>query len=191
MLDPTRAGVYAGGMPQITSQRAAARHLKVTPATIRDWINRGWLPPQPPWDTETLDAAAAQPRTPGGKPTSAPHGTVARYDAGCICPACVDAHNEDVKQRKRDEALEAFNPMRARVVRMLSQGATYQQVYDSTGVSSQQLHGLAEWNQPWQSEFHGALMAGRRTDLAHGTPRAYRKGCRCPECAEAKRASRK
>lgn len=52
----------------------------------------------------------------------------------------------------------------------------------------QRIHGYRAYDPAWGDRLDAALMAGRDPKISHGTQGGHRRGCRCPECREAKKA---
>lgn len=171
----------------ITSYAAAARKAGVSARTISDWVTRGVLS-APPWTRRELTAAARK-RT-ATKPQSAEHGTASRWRAGCDCDACRDAHNRDSRDRRRAGRGDALAETWPLLLEAVAAGVPLGQACANVGLAAASLGRVLRPHPDLRAQLDAALMDGRDPDTDHGTQGAYRAGCRCPECREAKTASR-
>lgn len=164
--------------PTVTSARQAARLAGVGQRTIRRWIDAGLLAGPPPWTDAQVQQAAAAGGQPTRRGTREPHGTPARYDAGCDCPDCRRANTQEKKPTlPLTQVAVELQP----VLDALAAGAGYAEALATHGYSRQRITALRRWPVVTQA-LDTALMAGRDPDLDHGTPGAWRAGCRCPDC---------
>ena len=170
----------------VTTKVEAAAILGITPSGVADRVRRGIMKPGP-WTRRYLESLGAPLGNAGPR---SEHGTDVRWWGGCRCAACTAAHSTRFREDRRRHSLEVLGEHRADVLEMLAGGASFEHVEDVTGLSQQRLHGIAAWEPVWRAELDAALMAGRDPGRPHGTARAYRLGCRCPECREAKQAAR-
>lgn len=63
---------------RITTLVGAARHVGVTPATIRSWVTKGWLSDDRSWTPRQIEKARDQSRQILGRGSTAAHGTPSR-----------------------------------------------------------------------------------------------------------------
>jgi hypothetical protein len=87
----------------VTSIRGAASVCGVSPFIVRGWMSRGLLS-EPPWTLQQLRQASGI-AEPADQPEAA-HGSTARWNAGCGCATCRQAHSDDARARKRAKADE-------------------------------------------------------------------------------------
>ncbi|WP_035769924.1 helicase associated domain-containing protein [Arthrobacter castelli] len=73
----------------------------------------------------------------------------------------------------------------------LASGRSVVEMSRMTGVPHQLMFGVARYDQSWSQQLEEALLQGRPQWLDHGTPTAYRYGCRCRPCREFARAHHK
>lgn len=177
-------------MARFSTYVAAGRHVDRTPSTIAGWVRRGLLPP-PPWTGQKLKRVAAKrARSPKTGPTS-PHGTESRWRAGCRCDECTDIHNAESRDRRRAERADWWAPRVQPLVDAFAAGVPYGEALASVDASWQALHRWRAIDPAFQEAIDQALMEGRRDDVDHGTPTAWREGCRCPECRDDHNATRR
>lgn len=161
----------------ITSAREAARISGISANAIERRIRLGTMPPGP-WTSAQLRRLSKAENA--GIRTA--HGSPERYRAGCDCDACRLAHDEESKNLRRERSLARIGPYRDQIIEILSSGGAYADVEQETGLTPQAINGVARFDEEWRKRVDDALMAGRRSDLAHGTPGAWAHKCRCPEC---------
>jgi hypothetical protein len=127
----------------------------------------------PPWTAEQLrrirDVTDPHRHRLG---SSAAHGTMARWNAGCSCGKAQERLPPEVRQRLLD-AIYAGKPFR--------------RTLGDLGLTSNQVWGLTKTDTNWLAALDAALAATRRHDLRHGTNAAYVAGCVCKECREHQR----
>ncbi|WP_460461815.1 helicase associated domain-containing protein [Arthrobacter pigmenti] len=64
----------------------------------------------------------------------------------------------------------------------LASGRSVMEMSRMTGVPHQLMFGVSRYDQSWSQQLEEALLQGRPQWLDHGTPTAYRYGCRCRPC---------
>lgn len=160
---------------------AAARLAGVTPATIRGWQQKGWLP-APPWTKAQIGRATTKGRQVAGRGSEAPHGSASRWRAGCSCQACADAHNTDIRTRRADAASASWATIADGLCGAFAAGTPYREALDTYGVTPSALSGQRRRDPDFAARVDEALTDGRNPDLAHGPASGWRNGCRCPEC---------
>jgi hypothetical protein len=168
---------------EITSVRQAAAACNVTPPVVRRWLSLGLLP-GPPWTVQQLhqirDETDPQGRRRGPQ---VPHGTMARWTAGCSCTQCRQAQNDAAKARFRRKAQDRLPAdVRRQLLDAIYGGQPFRTVLRNLGLTSPQVWGLTKTDQDWSAQLETALAATRRDDLQHGTNAAYVHGCVCSEC---------
>jgi hypothetical protein len=173
---------------EITSVRQAAAVCNVTPPVVRRWLSLGLLP-GPPWTVQQLhqirDETDPQGRRRGPR---MPHGTMARWTAGCSCTRCRQAQNAAAKARFRRKAQDRFPAeVRQQLLDAIHEGQPFHSVLRSLGLTSNQVWGLTKTDQDWSEKLDAALTATRRDDLEHSTTATYVRGCVCSECREHQR----
>lgn len=110
---------------------------------------------------------------------------------GCRCRRCTVAHNRDTRRRRRRRMHEQFPYQRRReMAGYVADGIGPEIAARMVGVTWTQALALKKISPAWARMLDEALMTGRDPDLGHGTMRAYRSGCRCPDCREAKTRDR-
>lgn len=168
-----------------TTRAAASVAACVTPATIRQWIAKGWLDPAGPWSRADLTAAGRNSRQRAGRGTTAAHGTASRWMVGCRCRRCAEAHTAETTaawDRRRQAQWDA-GPA-DRLIAAILQAGSYRDALDAAGVSAQAVTGQRRRDPAFAARLDAALTETRDPDLAHGTNAAWHAGCRCPECRE-------
>lgn len=121
----------------------------------------------------------------------AAHGTPQRWRTGCHCNQCLQAHNLDTLDRRREAARSRLDPIRNDLCGRLSNGEPLKNAAEAVGTTIAAIHGRGTWDAAWAAAVDEALMIGRDPTLDHGTIGAYRHGhCRCPECREHHEATR-
>jgi predicted component of type VI protein secretion system len=170
----------------IGSFRQAAAVTGLTPSTVREWVTTGELSP-PPWTVEELatvrDRHARHQRVRG---TAADHGTNRRFDAGCSCALCRNAHRQAVTRAEHAAANRRFPPAaRDRLLRLIVAGMLFGPAVRQLGLTPGVVWGRCQWDPDWATHLTAALDAVRPAGLPHGRQRAYRAGCRCTDCRRA------
>lgn len=168
----------------------AARVARVTPATVRGWVAKGWLPKSGPWSVAEVRAAARRGRQRTGRGTTAEHGTASRWRAGCQCAACTAAHNEDTRARRAEARAQWWQDREGPLLAEVAEGAPYGEVLRGHGVTAQAITGHRRRSPEFARALDVALLAGRDPELSHGSATGWRAGCRCPECREHHERSR-
>lgn len=164
---------------QVGSARDAARLAAVGYTTIRRWIASGRLPGPPPWTAEQVERAAAS-DSPSQRGPREPHATLGRYRHGCPRTSCRAANTADKHpEQNTAEVARQIEPL----LDDLANGTPYPTALATHGYSRQKITSLRRLPIITQA-LDAALMAGRDPDLAHGTPGAWRAGCRCPDCSK-------
>ena len=167
----------------ITSVRQAAAACKVTHPVVRRWVALGLLP-SPPWTVQQLHEVRDL-TDPGGRRNGsrAPHGTMARWNAGCSCAECRRLQSDAARQRGRAKP-QARLPLKVRhkLLQAIYAGQQFRPALRDLGLTSNQVFGLARADEEWSSALEAALTATRRDDLEHGTNAAYVHGCVCSDC---------
>lgn len=161
----------------IRSYREAARLLGSSASRIEGLVRRGRLPP-PPWREVDLRKAGEVGRV------RSEHGTVSRWRAGCDCDQCSDAHNTEIREMRRDRREEMLAEVWPGFLADLRSGVLYREACEDFGLPPTGLRRMIRHSPELVSQLDDALMEGRDPDLRHGAATAYRRGCRCPECAE-------
>jgi len=120
--------------------------------------------------------------------TQAPHGTTARWNAGCGCVTCRRAHSDIARIRKRAKA-DARLPVEVRqqLLDQINAGQPFKAALRDLGLTPNRVWGLAQTDEEWSTALEAAVMATRRDALKHGTNAAYVAGCVCKECREHQR----
>jgi len=171
--------------------RAAGAAVGVLPTTVRRWIDRGLLNPDPPWTVSDLQLLRYRAVSAGRRMGSqADHGTLTRYTAGCSCRECRAA--SAARQRRREAAKTEAGlaaDARARIVELVNQGQLLKDAAATVGVTARKVLRTMDRHPEWGVELRAALNAHRPPDWAHGQRSAFRAGCRCDECLEALRGS--
>lgn len=173
----------------IESVKGAARYLGVTPASIRGRIKRGTLA-EGPWEIRELEASEGRVGVSSPRGLRGPHGTVSGWTSGCTCKPCTGAHNAETRNRNRRISTEVLEPVVSELLDLLRGGTPLPKAAKQLGVQYQRVYGVARHDVLLSRLIDEAAMAGRDPSLSHGTESAYRDGCRCPECREAKRRTR-
>ena len=168
---------------RVSSYAAAARTLGVTAATIRLWVQKGWLP-QGPWTHHQLSKAATKSRQALGPGSTAEHGTTSRWRAGCDCDACRTAHNTDITARRNAARAATLAPILDELLERLAAGDDYGRALADLGTNGNLIGGHRRWDPDFARQLDDALMTGRDPNLRHGTASGWRARCRCPECRE-------
>lgn len=106
-----------------------------------------------------------------------------RYRAGDKDPAALAAHAAETTQWRHDNH-PVTGETADMLLTLLAAGHALRITCDRLGVTTQAVHGRAQWDPEWSTALDAALMAGRDPDLPHGTHKAYRQHCRCPECRD-------
>lgn len=165
----------------ISTYKAAARVVGVSPPTIKAWVSKGWLT-APPWSRESLFNASEQGRQRQGRGSTAPHGTPARWRHGCQCSLCKAANAQDTKTYHREQRHKWWANRKGPLVQAILDGASYRQALTEIGVTAQAVSAYRKLNPAFAEDLDNALILTRDPALAHGTHYAWRQGCRCPEC---------
>lgn len=162
----------------------------MTPRTIRIWHAKGWLP-DPPWTIQDVDQASALSRQVLGRGSTAPHGTLSRWRAGCLCEACRATHNTEGVERRTAQAQQRWGAGLAdELLALLTSGETYRDAIATLGITSQAVTAQRHRDATFAAAIDEALTLGRDPHLAHGTATTWRKGCRCPDCRHQHELSR-
>ena len=170
---------------QVTSIRGAASVCGVSPFIVRGWMNRGLLS-EPPWTLQQLRQASGI-AEPADQPQAA-HGSTARWNAGCGCATCRQAHSDDARARKRAKADERLPiEVRQQLLDAINDGKPFRQALRDLALTSNQVWGLTKTDEEWSTSLEAALFATRRDDLKHGTNAAYVAGCVCSDCRDHQR----
>lgn len=164
--------------------KVAATLAGVTPATIRTWRDKGWLPDGPPWTRATIRAAARKKRGPApARGAEAPHGTTSRWRYGCSCEPCRLAHNHDSTQRRSIATQQWWDAGPAQqLIDSITKGADYHATLLKMGLSHQSITGHRRRDPGFAARLDDALLYARDPDVAHGTGAGWKARCRCPEC---------
>ena len=110
---------------------------------------------------------------------------------GGRCEVCRWAHGRQAREARRRRIEEQLPlTVRREIVAQLWQGETLERVAELAGLTVRQLWSTGAALPEFVAAVDRALLVSRDPDLAHGTVAAYRRGCRCPECREAKAAER-
>lgn len=118
----------------------------------------------------------------------AAHGTTARWNNGCSCDLCRQAHAVDQRIRGRARAQKRLPvELPQQLLDAIHSGQPFRTVLSDLGLTSNQVWGLTKTDEEWSEALEVALMAARRDDLEHGTNAAYVAGCVCRECREHQR----
>ena len=169
---------------------AVARYAGVTPPTVRQWIEKGWLKASGPWTAGAVDAAAQRSRQRAGRGPQSAHGTASRWRAGCHCVACVEAHNADSRQSREAARRQWWEEREAPLVEAIRQGTAYREVLTELGISAQAVTAHRRRSETFARALDAALLEARDERLEHGTASGWRAGCRCPECRAHHEATR-
>lgn len=161
-----------------------ARHVGVTPPTVRAWVEKGWLTASGPWTTADARAAAARSRQRAGRGAVAAHGTASRWRAGCSCEACRAAHNAESRDMREAARVEWWADREAPLLEALAGGVPWREALAEVGATAQAVTAHRYRSPAFAAALDAALMEGRDQSLEHGTAGAWRAGCRCPECRE-------
>jgi hypothetical protein len=157
------------GPDEIASVRQAAAVCDVSPPVVRRWLSLGLIPG--PWTREQLqevrDLTDPEGRRRGNR---AAHGTIARWNAGCSCAQCRQFQSDAARARFRREAQRRFPAeVRQQLLYGIYRGEPFRAVINDLGLTSNQVWGLTNTDEEWETELEAALMATRRDDLVHGT----------------------
>jgi DNA-binding transcriptional MerR regulator len=174
---------------KVSSMRAAARIVGVSAATIRRWVNLGTLPTGP-WTQTQLKRAGQKSASVRRGVTTAEHGTLSRYRAGCECDICTAAHIAETRASLERRRRAEMNTVEPELLTRLSRGDAYRDVLDALEITAQLVTAHRRRDEAFSARLDRALLEGRRDDLNHGTGLAWKVGCRCPECRSHHEASR-
>ena len=165
--------------------RQAASASGVSPFVVRRWISQGLLD-EPPWTLD--DVQKVHDTQHPGRRSQAAHGSTARWNEGCACAVCRQAHSDDARVRKRARA-QARLPadVRQQLLDAIYAGQPFRGALRDLALTSNQVFGLTKTDEEWSTTLEAALMATRRDDLKHGTNAAYVAGCVCSDCRDHQR----
>ena len=123
-----------------------------------------------------------------GPRSQAAHGSTARWNEGCACAVCRQAHGNDARVRKRTRA-QARLPadVRQQLLDAIYAGQPFRGALRDLALTSNQVWGLTKTDEEWSTSLEAALMATRRDDLKHGINAAYVAGCVCSDCRDHQR----
>lgn len=113
-------------------------------------------------------------------------GTATGWRGGGRCPRCRDAHNTQTRDMRRGWSQIDQRTWHA-VLLSLRNGRTLADAAARHGLTPAALFGQARVHLERREQLDAALMHGRDPDLPHGTARAVKAGCSCPECRESRR----
>lgn len=171
----------------IGSRAQAADLLGISASTIDGWVRRGILSGGP-WTEKHLRSVA---KKQGGKyGIRSAHGTASRWRAGCGCDRCLQAHNADTQNYRHRKARAHLDRVADELMERLSAGESVAEACEAVGVTTAAMYGRARWDDQWRARLDDVLTTGRAPHLKHGTTTTARSGCSCPECRQAKAASR-
>lgn len=125
-----------------------------------------------------------------GPPPTAQHGTPSRWRKGCRCDQCSRAHLDDQATYIHDTAMRRWIPLGPALCALLESGYIYRDALIQVGVTAQAVTAHRRRDPQFSARLDQALIAGRDDRLEHGTPSAWRSGCRCPDCRDYHEASR-
>ncbi len=175
------SGAMGNDATKLTSARAAAAEAGITAPTIENWQRKGWLP-APPWTKHQITMAQRRSRQRPGEGSTAPHGTPARYRAGCPCTPCREAENAANRGLTYRRGMAHWAELGPALLDSLASGVSYQDALAAHGVTQQALTRHRHRDPDFATRLDEALMIGRDPTLPHGTNMGWKARCRCPEC---------
>ena len=113
-------------------------------------------------------------------------GTVGQWRAGCRNAACRLAHNTETRDRRRTVSLIDDGTWAA-ILADLRAGTPLVFAAVQHDCTPQAVHKQAQVHLDRGIELDQALLEGRDPALPHGTTRATKTGCGCPDCRDARR----
>ena len=108
--------------------------------------------------------------------TQAPHGTTARWNAGCGCVTCRRAHSDIARIRKRAKA-DARLPVEVRqqLLDQINAGQPFKAALRDLGLTPNRVWGLAQTDEEWSTALEAAVWPHAETPSSTGpTPRTSR-----------------
>jgi hypothetical protein len=134
----------------IASVRQAAAFCNVSAPVVRRWLTLGLIP-EPPWTQtqlrEVRDLTDAEDRRRG---TSAAHGTITRWNAGCSCTQCRQFQSDEARARGRRRAQERLPAdVRQQLLDAIYGGQPFRTVLRELGLTSNQVWGLTKTDEEW------------------------------------------
>jgi len=102
---------------------------------------------------------------------------------GCRCQKCRDAHNADLRRRRRRKSAVASISwyQRKKLLQLITDGVNLVEAARSVGVMVQSVHALRRRSEAWAAALDAALIAGRDPSLEHGREMTYRHHARNAE----------
>ncbi|PRH78387.1 hypothetical protein C6N75_15240 [Streptomyces solincola] len=196
---------------KVYTLRQLAELLELAPSSVSGMARYGWLPGSRMKPHRrggrTYTWTGKQLRRLAGRPIKVQfdherYAPTTLYRVGCRCPACVQAHSEDSRARKRSLAEDAFpEEKRARLVALVEDATPVAEAAAEVGVTVGEVYGRATWDALFAEELDEAawsLCVLGQADPGCSTASGYRgkpggtsprPACRGTGCREWRRAA--